>query len=106
MRFECAWNALKVQTVLPPVLPRDLIEHANDTPDARATPAGARAVCRRLRTGTGARMTDHVLDDDLERDETESDDTDDDFDRAPQPANVPAPERPLFDPDADDGEEE
>ena len=49
-------------------------------------------------------MTDDVLDDELERDE--SDDTDDDFDRAPQPGNVPAPERPLFDPDADDGEEE
>jgi len=104
MRFGCAGNALQVQTVLPPVLPRDL-------PDARATPAGAPAVCRRSRTGTGARMTDDrvtddVLDDDLESDETESDDTDDDFERAPQPGNVPAPERPLFDPDADDGEEE
>ena len=51
-------------------------------------------------------MTDDVLDDELERDEAESDDTDDDVDRAPQPGNVPAPERPLFDPDADDGEEE
>ena len=74
-------------------------------------PAGARAVCRRSRTGTGARvtddrLTDEVLDDDLESDETESDDTDDDFGRAPQPGNVPAPERPLFEPDADDGEEE
>jgi hypothetical protein len=29
MRFGCAWNALKVQTVLPPVLPRDLVEHDN-----------------------------------------------------------------------------
>ena len=51
-------------------------------------------------------MTDDPLDDDLQSDETESDDTDDDFDRAPQPGNtpVPAPERPLFDPDAEDGE--
>ena len=57
--------------------------------------------------GSGARMTDDVVDDNLESDETESDVTDDDdFDPAPQPGNVPAPERPLFDPDADDGEEE
>ena len=56
--------------------------------------------------GTSAGMTDDVLDDELERDEAESDNTDDDVDRAPQPANVPAPERPLFDPDSDDGEEE
>ena len=49
-------------------------------------------------------MTDDVLDDELEGDE--ADDTDDDVDRAPQPKNVPAPERPLFDPDADDDEEE
>ena len=70
---------------------------------------GARAVCRRLRTGTSAGMTDDVRDDDPrddepESDETDSDDTDDDSDRPPQPGNVPAPERPLFDPDADDGE--
>jgi len=52
-------------------------------------------------------VTDDVLADDLESDETESNDTDDDdFDPAPQPGNVPAPERPLFDPDAEDGEEE
>ena len=51
-------------------------------------------------------MTDDPLDDDLESDETESDDTNDDFDHAPQPGNVPAPERPLFDPEGDDGEEE
>jgi len=51
-------------------------------------------------------MTDDVLDDELERDEAESDDTNDDLDRAPQPGNVPAAERPLFDPDADDGEDE
>ena len=51
-------------------------------------------------------MTDDVLDDELERDEAESDDTDDDVDRPPQPKNVPAPERPLFDPDLDDGEGE
>ena len=51
-------------------------------------------------------MTDDVLDDELERDEAESHDTDDDVDRAPHPGNVPAPERPRFDPDADDGEEE
>ena len=52
-------------------------------------------------------MTDDVVKDDgLEGDETESDDKDDDFEPAPQPGNVPAPERPLFDPDADDGEEE
>lgn len=51
-------------------------------------------------------MTDDVLDDELERDEAESDDTDDDVDRAPQPENVPAPERPLFDPATGDGEEE
>jgi hypothetical protein len=51
-------------------------------------------------------MTDDVLDDELERDEAESDDTNDDFDRAPQPGSVPAPERPLFDPDVDDGEDE
>jgi hypothetical protein len=49
-------------------------------------------------------MTDDVLDE-LESDETESDDADD-FDRGPQPGNVPAPERPLFDPDAEDGEDE
>lgn len=67
---------------------------------------GARAVCRRSRTGTRAGMTDDVLDDELERDEAESDDTNDDLDRAPQPGNVPAAERPLFDPDADDGEDE
>ena len=52
-------------------------------------------------------MTDDPLDDDLQSDETESDDTDDDdFDPVPQPGNVPAPERPLFDPQGDDGEEE
>jgi hypothetical protein len=51
-------------------------------------------------------MTDDVLDDEPERDEAESEDTEDDSDRAPQPGNVPAPERPLFDPDADDGEDE
>ena len=57
------------------------------------------------RTGTCAGMTDDVQDDVLEPDGVESD-TDDDFDRAPQPGNtpVPAPERPLFDPDAEDGE--
>jgi hypothetical protein len=54
---------------------------------------------------TDNRVTDDVLDDDLESD-TESDDMDDDFDRVPQPGNVPAPERPLFEPDADDGDEE
>jgi len=51
-------------------------------------------------------MTDEVLDDELEGDEAESDDTDDDFERSPQRGNVPAPERPLFDPDADVGEDE
>jgi hypothetical protein len=51
-------------------------------------------------------MTDDVLDDELERDEAESDDTDENFDRAPPPGKVPAPERPLFDPDTDDGEDE
>ena len=51
-------------------------------------------------------MTDDVLEEELEGDEAESDDTDDDVDRAPPPKNVPAPERPLFDPDADDDEEE
>ena len=51
-------------------------------------------------------MTDDVRDDELEPDDAESNHTDDDSDRAPQPGNVPAPERPLFDPDADDGEEE
>ena len=51
-------------------------------------------------------MTDDALNDELERDEAEPDEADDDFDRAPQPGNLPAPERPLFDPDADDGEEE
>jgi hypothetical protein len=51
-------------------------------------------------------MTDDVLDDEPERDEAESEDTEDDSDRAPQPGNVPAPERPLSDPDADDGEDE
>ena len=58
------------------------------------------------RTGTCAGMTDDVQDDVLEPDGTESD-TDDDFDRAPQPGNTPAPapERPLFEPDADDGED-
>ena len=55
---------------------------------------------------TNDRVTDDVLDDDLESGETESDDPDNDFDRAPQPGNVPAPERPPFEPDADDGEEE
>ena len=58
------------------------------------------------RTGTSAGMTDDVQDD-VEPDEAEFD-TDDDFDRAPQPGNTPAPapERPLFDPDADDGEDQ
>ena len=51
-------------------------------------------------------LNDDVLDDELEGEEAEFDDTDDAFDRAPPPANVPAPERPLFDPGADDGEEE
>ena len=51
-------------------------------------------------------MTDEVLDDELEHDQPEPDDTDDDVDRAPQPKNVPAPERPLFDPELDDGEGE
>jgi hypothetical protein len=51
-------------------------------------------------------MTDDVQDDEFERDEAESDDVDDDSDCAPQPGNTPAPERPLFDPDADDGEDE
>ena len=51
-------------------------------------------------------MADDVRDDELERDDPESNHTDDDSDRAPQPGNVPAPERPLFDPDADDDEEE
>jgi hypothetical protein len=57
------------------------------------------------RTGTSAGMTDDVQVDELEPDEAESD-TDDDFDRAPQPGNVPAPERPLFDPDTHDSEDE
>jgi len=54
------------------------------------------------------RVTDDVLDHDLKRDETESDDADDDddFDPAPQPGNVPAPERPLFEPDAGEPGEE
>ena len=43
--------------------------------------------------------------DELEPDEAESD-ADDDFDRAPQPGNVPAPERPLFDPETHDSEDE
>ena len=54
-------------------------------------------------------MTDDVQDDELEPDEAESEsETDDDFDRASQPGNTPAPapERPLCDPDADDGEVE
>jgi len=52
-------------------------------------------------------MTDDVQDDELEPDEAESEsETDDDFDRAPQPGNVPAPERPLFEPGVDDGEDE
>ena len=51
-------------------------------------------------------MTDDVRDDEWERDDAESNHTDDDSDRAPQTGNVPAPERPLFDPEADDGEEE
>ena len=52
-------------------------------------------------------MTDDVQVDELEADEAESN-TDDDLDRAPQPGNTPAPapERPLFEPDADDGEDE
>lgn len=50
-------------------------------------------------------MTDEVLDDEMERDEAESGATDDDP-SAPQPENLPAPERPLFEPDADDGEDE
>jgi len=29
MRVRCAWNALKVQTVLPPVLSRNLVQHDN-----------------------------------------------------------------------------
>lgn len=57
------------------------------------------------RTGTSAGMTDEVLDDEMERDEAESGATDDDP-SAPQPENLPAPERPLFEPDADDGEDE
>ena len=49
---------------------------------------------------------DVVKDDGLEGDEAGSDDADDDFDRAAQPGNVPAPERPLFEPGVDDGEDE
>jgi len=56
--------------------------------------------------GQRAGMTDDVQDD-VEPDEAESE-TDDDFDRAPQPGNTPAraPERPLFDPGADDREDQ
>ena len=40
-------------------------------------------------------MSDHIQDDELERDESESEDTDDDdVDRAPQPGNTPAPNEP------------
>jgi hypothetical protein len=77
------------------------------TATSRDVGQSSRSVCRMSRTGTGAGMTDDVQVDELEPDEAESD-TDDDFDRAPQPGNtpVPAPERPLFEPDADDSEDE
>ena len=75
------------------------------TATSRGVGQSSRSVCRMSRTGTSAGMTDDVQVDELEPDEAESD-TDDDLDRAPQPGNVPAPERPLFDPDADDGEDE
>ena len=46
--------------------------------------------------GTAALMDDHSQDDQFEPEEEESEDTDDELDRAPQPGNTPAPdEGPL-----------
>ena len=75
------------------------------TATSRGVGQSSHSVCRMSRTGTSAGMTDDVQVDELEPDGAESD-TDDDFDRAPQPGNVPAPERPLFDPDTHDSEDE
>ena len=76
------------------------------TATSRGVGQSSRSVCRMSRTGTSAGMTDDVQVDELEPDEAESDT--DDSDRAPQPGTTPAPapERPLFEPDADDGEDE
>ena len=40
-------------------------------------------------------MTDHIQDE-FEQDESESEEKDDDVDRAPQPGNTPAPDEPPF----------